>query len=69
MMNKEDQVPEGYKKTELGIIPEEWKISTIDSNLIEHREGAPLKPTDFAEEEFNVLPIKAIISGGKIRIR
>jgi len=26
-----DEIPPGYKKTEVGVIPEEWKVSSLDS--------------------------------------
>jgi len=29
MENKNTEVPEGYKKKELGIIPEEWEVEEI----------------------------------------
>ena len=32
------EVPEGYKKTRVGIVPEEWVEDTLDSYISEHKE-------------------------------
>jgi type I restriction enzyme S subunit len=57
-----------FKQTEIGEIPEKWEISTISSHLIEYKSGAPLKPSDFTENGCKVIPKKAVVRGGKIRI-
>ncbi|AKB18730.1 restriction endonuclease subunit S [Methanosarcina sp. WWM596] len=50
-------------------MPKSWNISTINSHLVEYKGGAPLKPTDFAEDGFRVFPKKAIAKGGILRIK
>jgi hypothetical protein len=38
------QLPEGYKQTEVGVIPEDWDYLSVGNFITEFRGGAPLKP-------------------------
>jgi type I restriction enzyme, S subunit len=49
-------VPEGYKLTEVGVIPGEWEVAPIGSLITDFRGGAPLKPSDFTTMGVKVLP-------------
>ena len=55
-----------FKDSPMGRIPVSWSIVPIAEHVLEHRSGASLKPTDFSEEGFNVIPKKAIQFGGKL---
>lgn len=47
-----NQVPEGYKQTEAGVIPEDWDVSTIGDFTVWKSGGTPSrKRTDFWEGE------------------
>lgn len=35
---KRGEVPQGYKKTKVGIVPSEWEVTKIEKYLIEHKE-------------------------------
>lgn len=63
-MSEKIQVPEGYKKTELGLIPEEWNIGTLE-NIAEIN---PKTDTSSLEENTNVtfLPMQNVGENGKI---
>src|SRR5665647_3678959 len=47
MMSESIQVPEGYKKTEVGIIPEEWEVEELGNvcNFYDHLR-VPIKKAD-----------------------
>ncbi|AKB35932.1 Type I restriction-modification system, specificity subunit S [Methanosarcina siciliae C2J] len=64
MENKNVEVPEGYKITELGIIPEEWSIGTLESIA----EINPKTNTSSFEENTIVtfLPMQNVGENGKI---
>ena len=60
---------DGYKKSVLGDIPVEWEVVKIEDFLEGFRGGASLKPSDFIDKNgFEVIPKKAIISGGKLSL-
>lgn len=63
-MTKNVSVPEGYKKTELGMIPEEWKIGTLE-NIAEIN---PKTNVSRFEENTTVtfLPMQNVRENGKI---
>lgn len=54
MMSEKSQVPEGYKKTELGIIPEEWKLKKL-SDLIDVHHGFPFESKYFTNVPNNFI--------------
>ncbi|WP_010251566.1 hypothetical protein [Pantoea agglomerans] len=60
----EIEIPAGYKTTEVGVIPEDWKISEIGTLISDMRGGAPFKPSDFTKEGIMVLPKGAVVRGG-----
>ncbi|KKG15668.1 hypothetical protein EO98_18025 [Methanosarcina sp. 2.H.T.1A.6] len=60
-MTKNVSVPEGYKKTELGMIPEEWGIVQIDQLANINRESRD--PTKNSEESFYYIDIDAVENG------
>lgn len=63
-MSDKSQVPEGYKKTEFGVIPKEWNIGTLD-NIAEIN---PKTDTSSFEENTKVtfLPMQNVGENGKI---
>ena len=46
----------GFKQTEVGVIPEDWRVVSLGSVIEEFRGGAPLKPSDFTSTGIRVLP-------------
>lgn len=58
----------GYKKTEVGIIPEDWEVDNLGKFITEFRGGAPLKPSDFTKGGVKVLPKGAVVRGGFLKI-
>lgn len=56
-----------YKRTMIGDIPENWKISTIHEHLTDYKSGASIKSNEFVEEGVKVLPKKAINSSGSVK--
>lgn len=60
--------PKGYKQTEVGVIPEDWEVSSISSIVTDFRGGAPLKPADFISMGVKVLPKGGVGRTGKLRI-
>jgi len=60
-MTKNVLVPEGYKKTELGVIPDEWGIVQIDQLVNINRESRD--PTKNSEESFYYIDIDAVENG------
>lgn len=70
MMTEQKQViPEGFKKTEIGVIPSDWSVVEISELITDLRGGAPLKPTDFIKTGVKVLPKGGVVRGGKLRIK
>lgn len=41
-----DAVPLGYKRTEVGVIPEDWRVATLDALAHSIRRGASPRPID-----------------------
>jgi len=64
----EIEIPAGYKTTEVGVIPEDWKISEIGTLISDMRGGAPFKPSDFTKEGIMVLPKGAVVRGGVLKL-
>src|SRR5690625_2898852 len=64
-------VPEGYKKTRIGIIPEEWELKTIDDvrdksdshSFTGGPFGSNLKVSDYTNEGVRVLQLQNIGDG------
>lgn len=46
----------GYKQTEVGLIPDDWKVVPILELVTELRGGAALKPSDFTRAGVKILP-------------
>lgn len=61
MENKNVKVPNGYKNTELGVIPEDWEIVQIDQLVNINRESRD--PTKNSEESFYYIDIDAVENG------
>jgi type I restriction enzyme, S subunit len=55
-----------FKDSPVGRIPKGWGAKTLSEFVIEYRGGAALKPSDFCEEGFPVIPKKAIQFGGRV---
>lgn len=64
----EIEIPAGYKTTEVGVIPEDWKIAEIGALISDMRGGAPFKPSDFTKEGIMVLPKGAVVRGGLLKL-
>jgi len=64
----EIEIPAGYKTTEVGVIPEDWKIAEIGTLISDMRGGAPFKPSDFTKEGIMVLPKGAVVRGGLLKL-
>ena len=57
-------VPEGYKQTEVGIVPIEWDEKKFNDIVFDFRGGAPLTPNDFKDDGIKVLPKGGVTRGG-----
>ncbi len=62
-MNEDEFVPEGFKMTELGLLPREWKVVTLGS--LNSRKKKTLTPADYPEETFEYYSIPAYQQNGK----
>jgi type I restriction enzyme S subunit len=62
-------IPQGYKQTEIGVIPEDWEVCSIGSLITGLRGGAPLKPSDFTKNGVKVLPKGGVSFGGTLKIK
>ncbi|MBH1971788.1 hypothetical protein FK216_12770 [Moraxellaceae bacterium AER2_44_116] len=62
-------VPVGYKQTDVGVIPEDWEVCVFGSVLFDFRGGAPLKPSDFTDRGFQVLPKIGVQKGGLLKLK
>ncbi len=62
------QIPQGYKQTKVGIIPEDWDVVKFSALINDFRGGAPLKPSDFTNAGIKVLSKGGIVPGGVLRI-
>lgn len=60
-MSEKRQVPEGYKKTEMGVVPEEWRIFQVDQ--LANINGESRDPTKNSEELFYYIDIDAVENG------
>ena len=69
MTEQKHVIPEGYKKTEIGVIPSDWSVVEISELITDLRGGAPLKPADFIKTGVKVLPKGGVVRGGKLRIK
>ena len=49
-------------------LPEGWTLEPIGNYIFEHRGGAALKPIDFRDSGFTVLPKKAVQLGNRLKI-
>lgn len=66
-----ERVPEGYKKTEVGVIPEDWEVVTLeetaDKNVKWSITGGPfgsnLKTTDYTNDGVQVIQLQNIGDG------
>jgi type I restriction enzyme S subunit len=58
----------GYKKTDIGVIPEDWDYFALENFITEFRGGAPLKPSDFTNAGVKVLPKGGVVRGGILKI-
>ena len=59
---------EGYKQTEFGVIPSDWNFQSVGDLVKDFRGGAPLKPSDFIESGFKVLPKGGVGKEGILKI-
>ena len=62
------QVRPGYKLTEVGVIPEDWDVTTIGQVVNDFRGGAPLKPSEFSSAGVRVLPKGGVCYGGLLQV-
>ena len=58
------EVPEGYKETKVGIVPNEWEEKMFNDIVFDFRGGAPLTPNDFKDNGIKVLPKGGVTRGG-----
>src|SRR5690606_5690690 len=59
------EVPEGYKKTKVGIIPEDWEVCRLEEIIKKLESGISVNSEDniATENEFGVLKTSAVSSG------
>ena len=62
-------IPAGYKQTEVGVIPEDWRVFEIQDLIYDLRGGAPFKPSDFTKQGVKVLPKGGVVRGGILKIK
>lgn len=62
------QVRPGYKLTEVGVIPEDWDVTTIGQVVNDFRGGASLKPSEFSSSGVRVLPKGGVGYGGLLKV-
>ena len=60
--------PEGYRHTEVGVIPTDWRLLSFSKFLTELRGGAPLKPSDFTPTGVKVLPKGGVGRSGWLQV-
>ena len=63
------EVPEGYKVTKVGIVPNEWEEKMFNDIVFDFRGGAPLTPNDFKDNGIKVLPKGGVTRGGILVIK
>jgi len=56
------------KDSTVGRIPAGWDVVKLSDHVVESISGASLKPSDFSNEGFQVIPKKAVQFGGKLVI-
>ncbi len=61
---RKGEVPEGYKATKVGIVPNEWEEKMFNDIIFDFRGGAPLTPNDFKDNGIKVLPKRGVTRGG-----
>src|SRR5574344_2286741 len=61
------QEKKGYKKTELGWIPEEWEIQTLDDH-VDLLHGYQFRDGDFTEIGIPVIKISQISPTGQLNL-
>ena len=62
------ELREGYKNTEVGVIPVDWEIIQLSDIITEFRGGAPLKPRDFVKTGIKVIPKGGIGRTGWLQV-
>ena len=55
-----------FKDSPIGRIPVGWSVVSISKHVLETKSGASLKPSDFSDEGFEVIPKKSVQFGGKL---
>ena len=50
MMDNE-QLPKGYKNTEVGVIPEDWEIHTF-GDIVDYTKGFTFKSKDYRKDYY-----------------
>jgi len=61
----EAQIPHGYKQTEVGVIPEEWKVKPLGSILSKGRLGGNY-PNQDREADYPLMKMGNIARGYKL---
>lgn len=41
-------IPQGYKQTEIGVIPEDWDLCCF-GELVDYKKGYPFKSSDYSD--------------------
>ena len=62
-MNEGIDIPEGFKKTEIGPLPEEWETEFLGE--LNAKKKINLNPSDFPDEVFEYYSIPAYQCSGK----
>jgi type I restriction enzyme S subunit len=62
-------IMDGYKKTDIGVIPADWAIVAIGDLITDFKGGAPLKPSDFRTSGIKVLPKGAVDRTGWLNLK
>ncbi len=62
-MNKDNEVPDGFKITELGPLPERWKVESLKNINLEKKVN--LNPADYPDETFEYYSIPAYQDSSK----
>jgi type I restriction enzyme S subunit len=57
-----------YKQTEVGMIPEDWEVTSIGSLIYNLRGGASLKPNDFVDTGIKIIPKSGVNRTGFLKI-
>ena len=63
-----NKIPDGYKFTEVGVIPKDWDAIPIGKIVTDFRGGASFKPSDFKKSGVKVLPKKGVVRGGILQV-